>query len=140
MTTGVKPGSMRGYYAVGPTEKQRKAIDGYLKGRKWTEALRVAGYSKLSALHYSKKEFFNSRGAQKFVTQIDRKAAQRFGESLPDKVMEGYLDGLEATKSVKLGQRLVENPDWVTRKQFLDRFSEFFGWIQARKRSYNAAT
>lgn len=131
---------MRGHYAVEPTNKQRAVVDGYLKGLRWAEALRTAGYSESSALHYSKKEFLNNKGVQRYITRINGKAEQRFGESLPDKVMEGYLDGLEATKLVKVGQRAVESPDWMTRKQFLDRFAEFFGWVQARKKSQNAVT
>lgn len=128
MTKGVKPGTTRGHYVVEATEKQRAVIDGYLKGLGWTEALRVAGYNDSSALHYSKKEFLNSKGVQRYISQINKHAQKRFGESLPDKVMRVYFDGLEATKAVKLGQQTEERPDWLARKSFADKFSEFFSW------------
>mgnify|MGYP001580598595 FL=1 len=128
MKKGVRLGAIRGHYAVEPTNKQRAVIDGYLKGLKWAEALRASGYGESSALHYSKREFSNSKGVQEYIGRIGRRAELRFGESLPEKVMDCYLNGMEATKLVKLGQRMVESPDWMTRKQFLDRFAEFFGW------------
>lgn len=128
MTKGVKSGTMREHYDVEATEKQRAVIDGYLKGLPWTEALRAAGYNRSSALHYSKKEFLNSKGVQRYISQMDKHAQKRFGDSLPDKVMEVYFDGLEATKAVKVGQQTEEVPDWSARKSFADKFSEFFGW------------
>lgn len=128
MARGVKSGTMRGHYAIEPTKKQRTVIDSYLKGLPWTEALRVAGYNESSALHYSKKEFLNGKGVQRYISLMGAKAEQRFGESLPDKVMDVYLEGLEATKAVKVGQQTKEVPDWSARKSFADKFSEFFGW------------
>lgn len=128
MTRGVKSGTTREHYAVEAMEKQRAVIDGYLRGQSWTEALRVAGYNETSALHYSKKEFLNSKGVQRYINQMDNEAQKRFGESLPDKVMGVYFDGLEATKAIKVGQQTEERPDWLARKSFADKFSEFFGW------------
>jgi len=142
MQKGVKLGVTRGHYAVELT-RQQAVIYWYLKGLKWTEALRSAGYNESSALHYSKKEFLNSAGVQRYISRIGRKAELRFGESLPEKVINlltlpCYLDGLEAAKPVKGSQGTVESPDWMTRKQYLDKFVEFFGWIQTKKRSKGA--
>lgn len=141
MPRGVKLGTRRGKYAIEPNKRQKTAVQAFLDGHKWAEALRLAGYSHKTALHLTKKDFIKSRGAQAYFKQLGDKAMKRFGISLPDKIMQGYFDGIEAMKVVATGGIAREYPDLVTRKTYLDRFAEFFGWTKhklSRVDQYNA--
>ncbi len=126
---------------VRATPKQMKAVDNIVSGRfrSTAAAMRDAGYSSVSATHPA-HVLMNSRGVEAYLTMLDEKSQRKYNLNLGDKIMEGYLEGLEATKPLKLGQRVVEIPDWMTRKQFLDRFAEFFGWIQIQKRNQSVRT
>jgi len=126
MNRGVKPGTNRGKYTIEPTRKQALAIKQFLvEGKNWTQALRIAGYSESTAKHYSKKEFLKSCGAQKFYCYMDNKAMKEFGMPLPEKIMELYLEGTQATKT---GADGIEHPDWNVRYEYLLQFAYWFGW------------
>jgi len=116
-------------YKVKTTAKQKQAVDNVLGGKfkNLNSALQDAGYSKSSSMS-AQRNVFMRRGVEVYLAQLDKKAQRRFGLNLKEKVMETYLDGLDATKWVRKGKRSIEHPDFLARKQFADKFSEFFQW------------
>lgn len=117
-------------YNAKPTLKQKKAVDNILSGefRSVAAAMRDAGYSEKSSFN-PKHTLANRSGVQEYVESLSRIARKRWDMSLPDKVMETYLDGLEATKLYT--RKAIEHPDYVTRLAFANTIAEFFGWIQS---------
>jgi len=111
-------------YEIEPKDKQVKAVNNLLSGKFKTQsaALEDAGYSPKTptteVLHY--------RGVQVYLKRLGKSFKERYGKELPDQVIEGYADGLRATKLY--GKDGIEMPDWTARKQYLDAFAEFFGW------------
>ena len=132
MPRGVKLGATRGKYAIQPNNRQKTAVQGFLDGRKWAEALRLAGYSHKTTLHFSKKDFLESRGVKTLLNQLGDVAMQRFGMSLPDKIVSGYLDGIDATRVVNAGKKTRKYPDFIVRKAYLDKLCEFLGWTDSK--------
>ena len=115
---------------VKPTPKQQIAVDNIVSGKfKSVKGAMVdAGYSEESAKNPGVK-LLHSRGVEEYLKSLSIKCRQRFKMGLRDKVMEVYLDGLEATKLY--GKDALERPDHLARKAFADKFAEFFGWSRA---------
>ena len=119
-----------------PTVMQKTAVNNVLSGdfkRKdgmpdVPAAMRGAGYSKETSTS-TKKNLFKCFGVQLYLKRLDDTAKKRWKVSLPDKVMQTYMEGLDATKLY--GKDAIEHPDWANRKAFADKFSEFFNWSQA---------
>lgn len=113
--------------AVGPTRKQKRAVDNILSGKfKSKKAAMVeAGYSELVASD-PKKKLVDTKGVNTYIKQLDLQARERWNKSIREKVMDVYADGLDATKLY--GKQGLEHPDHMTRKAFADRLAEFFGW------------
>lgn len=110
---------------VKPTLKQKAAVDNIVTGKFKSvgAAMRDAGYSAKSSKK-PRHALINRRGVEVYLNKLDKMAQKRFSLCLRDKVMETYLDGLDAVKPY--GKK--EYPDHMARKAFADRFSEFFGW------------
>ena len=113
---------------VKPTEMQKKAVDNIISGKFKTikASMTDAGYSDVSAEQPS-RALAETRGVEIYLASLSAKAKKRWDSSLEDKVMDTYMDGLDATKL--FGKDGIEHPDWMARKSFADRFSEFFGWV-----------
>ena len=111
------------------TLKQKQAVDNIISGqfKSVATAMRDAGYSAVSATHPA-HALMNRRGVEAYLAKLDELSQRKFNLSLPDKVMETYMDGLDATKVVRICKQTEERPDWLVRKAFADKFSEFFGW------------
>ena len=120
---------------VKPTEKQIKAINGVLAGKKPTQAMTEAGYSSKTASH-AKQNFFQSRGVANYVSKMNKKCREKFEMNLDEKLVDVYLSGLEATKLH--GRKTIEHPDWMARKTFADKLADFMGWTRENKsQTYN---
>ena len=115
---------------VKPTEKQIKAINGVLVGKKPAQALTDAGYSSKTSSHF-KQNFFQSQGVTQYLAKMNKVSLQKFKMNLDDKLIDVYLSGLEATKLH--GRNAIEHPDWLARKAFADKLSEFMGWTKEDK-------
>ena len=115
---------------VKPTEKQSKAINGVLTGKKPTQAMTEAGYSPKTASH-ARQNFFQSRGVAKYLAEMDKKSRELFKMNLGDKLVEVYLKGLEASKLH--GRNAVEHPDYLTQLAYADKISELVGWTKEEK-------
>jgi len=117
---------------VEPTMLQKRAIDNIMSGKynSKAEAMRDAGYARVSAKIPS-YNLFERKGVQVYLEQINRLYKKQHGKSLPDKVMDVYTEGLDAT--ILSGRNAIEHPDHSTRKKFADQFAEFFGWKQAQQ-------
>jgi len=115
---------------IHPTFMQKTAVDAILSGKSKTVAggMRLAGYAE-PTIHKSKEDLVKSRGVQEYLKTFSKVSKKRWNLSIQDKVMATYVDGLEATKLV--GKDAVEHPDYIARKMFADKFSEFFGWSKA---------
>lgn len=109
---------------VKATLKQKKAVDNIISGefKSVAAAMKDAGYSPVSASHPA-HALMNSRGVEVYLAKLDEKSQKLWGLKLPEKVMDTYLEGLEATKVVKVGKQTEERPDWLARKSFADKFS-----------------
>ena len=109
------------------TPMQKKAVDLILSGKAKSlhQAMKMAGYSDGTAKTPS-KNLVRQKGVQLYLSRANNKAMERWNESIQDKVMDVYTDGLDATRLY--GKNAVEHPDHMTRLQFADRFSRFFGW------------
>ncbi len=130
MTKGVKIGTKRGGYDVYPTTKQVIALEQYLlKGRKWVDALRVAGYGERAAKHLSKKEFRKRSGVKRYFIELDQEFTRVSGTSLSEKIVEVFSDCLESTVLVSTVDGLVETPDWKIRLKTANQLAGWFGWI-----------
>lgn len=114
---------------VRATLKQKKAVDNIVSGqfKSIAAAMKDAGYSAVSASHPA-HALMDRRGVEVYLEKLDEISQRRFNLSLRDKVMETYMDGLDATKIARIGKQTLERPDWAVRKSFADKFSEFFGW------------
>lgn len=125
-----KPKSLKGIpKKVKTTDLQRQAIDNVISGKykHVAPAMRDAGYSKESSLT-PRHALFERKGVQVYLRKLDKKSQKRFAMSLPEKVMDVYLDGLEATKLS--GKKAIEHPDHPTRMSAADRFAKFFEWVK----------
>lgn len=111
-------------YDVSPTKKQVMAVDNLLSNKFKTKsaAIQAAGLSP----KYCSSDFMGKVGVQLYLRKIGKSFKNRYGKSLPYKVMETYADGLQATKLY--GKDGIEHPDYSVRKSYADAFSEFFGW------------
>lgn len=120
---------------IEPTQMQRQAVDNIVSGKfvkksgkpDLGKAMRDAGYSQQSSLH-PKIALAEKKGVQAYVEQLGEKAKTKWGMSMEDKVMDVYLEGLDAQKP--FGKDAVLFPDHPTRKLFADRLAEFMGWVQ----------
>src|SRR3989344_1997291 len=112
-----------------PSSLQKRAVDNVLSGnfKSVAEAMREAGYSGTTSYRPSEK-LAKSKGVQAYLKQLGDKAIQKFGMSLEDKVLEVYLEGLDAQKPYGKSAELF--PDHIIRLQFADRFAYFFGWAK----------
>ena len=112
-----------------PTPMQKAAVDNLLSGeyKAVAPAMRDAGYSKSSSLQ-SHKALIGRRGVQNYIKTLSAKAQKRWNTTIEDKVLDTYLDGLEATKLY--GKNAIPHPDFMARKAFADRFAGFFGWVR----------
>lgn len=118
-------------FKVKTTAKQKQAVDNIVSGKfkSVAAAVRDAGYSDKVAKSAS-QNVLPARGIEVYLELLDKKAQRQFNLCLKDKVMEVYLDGLDATKRVRVGKRSFMDVDHLARKAFADRFSEFFGWTK----------
>lgn len=115
---------------VKPTEKQIKAINGVLAGKKPTQALTEAGYSPKTSSHV-KQNFFHCRGVIQYLAKMDKESLRKFKMHTGEKLIDVYLNGLEATKLH--GRNAIEHPDWLARKAFADKLAEFMSWTKEDK-------
>ena len=116
-----------------PSPLQKRAVDNVLSGnfKSVASAMREAGYSETTS-HRPSEKLAGSKGVQAYLKQLGGKAIQKFGMSLEDKVLEVYLEGLDAQKPH--GKNAKLSPDHMTRLQFADRFTSFFGWSNNQTR------
>lgn len=140
VSTGAPKGISRGKET---TPKQKAAVDNVLSGQykyKGKNSIRAsmmaAGFSEATSGDPT-RNLAERQGVQIYLEKLGEKAKKKFGMELRDKVMETYLDGLEATKL--MGKDSIEHPDYSTRLAFADRFSDFFGWLEQRReaKAYN---
>ena len=119
-----------------PTPMQKQAVDNVISGQfvrkngkpNVSAAMRGAGYAE-SSVHKATETLGKAKGVQAYLKELGGEAMKRWNMSVQDKVMDVYLDGLDATRL--FGKDAIEHPDHLTRKAFADRFSEFFGWVQS---------
>jgi|SRR3990167_501372 len=116
-----------------PSSLQKRAVDNVLSGnfKSVAEAMREAGYSGTTSYRPSEK-LAKSKGVQAYLKQLGDKAIQKFGMSLEDRVLEVYLEGLDAQKPYGKNAELF--PDHMTRLQFANSFASFFGWQKDQTR------
>ena len=118
----------KGRVAYGPTLMQKKAVDGIInEGKSAYRAMVDAGYSK-SVADKPKPRLAERDGVKIYLQTLEQKALKRFKMSLKDKVMETFLNGIDANKYYE--RTGVEYPDHKTRGEFADRFARFFGWVE----------
>lgn len=112
-----------------PTVLQQKAIDLILENPKMSagKAMREAGYSPKSSRR-PQQVLFEKKGVQTYLKKLNKTVKRKWKRSLPDAVMDAYLDGLKATK-MSGGKHPIEFPDHAVRKTFADQFARFFGWM-----------
>src|SRR3989344_352371 len=109
-----------------PTKRQKKAIDGIVfDGKSKFQAMKDAGYSHNCA-KYPKHILGNAKGVREYLQTLNKTCVNRFSMTLENKVMQVYLDGLDAQQLTKYG----EYPDHKVRLAFADRFARFFNWIE----------
>jgi len=108
------------------TKKQKQAVENMLSGKfkSKSAALQAAGYTGGEA--GSPARFMQATGVRQYLKRIGKKAKKLFKMKLEDKVMQVYMEGLNADKP--FGKDAIMAADHPTRKMFADRFSEFFGW------------
>lgn len=108
-----------------PTVRQKKAIDNIASGRfsDTREAMIDAGYTKGSAIP---NNLMKSSVVQDYINKFEYKAKMKFRMGLDDKLMEVYLEGLDAKTTGKFGGET----DHKTRKEFADTISKMKGYIQ----------
>lgn len=111
-----------------PTPLQKRAIDNIVSGRFRSNAaaMRDAGYSRTTSLRALEK-LGRSKGVEVYLKSLGAEALRRWNMSIQEKVIEVYLDGLDATRLV--GRKNIEYPDWKVRLATADKFSEFLGWV-----------
>src|SRR3990167_1341082 len=130
-------------YKAKPTQRQMKAVDGILiEGKPAAVAMRDAGYTPKTA-DTPNHNLAMKKGVQAYLETLEKKVVKRFNISLKDKVMETYLEGLEASKEHpqivgrdeygKPVYKYRKTPDHQLRGQFADRFARFFGWVDANR-------
>jgi len=128
MKTPVWPSKLK----VKPTAKQIRAVDNILSGKfkSLKGAMEEAGYK--SGTNEPSRVLLRSRGVEIYLAGLDKLARRRFGVHLQPLLMERYLDGIDATRMVRVGKnRSKLHPDFAVRKTYIDRLSEFLGWTQA---------
>lgn len=116
---------------AGLPTRPEKLVNNLISGEYKTKegAAIAAGYSPNTARDgKSINKVLKSEAVEIYLKKLDKMARARFKSSLHDKVMETYLDGLEATKL--FGKDAIEHPDYMARKAFADKFAEFFGWTK----------
>ena len=124
---------------VKPTKRQVAAINGIMEGKSARRAMMDAGYSTKTSGN-PKTKLLELRGVQAYISKFDEVSRKKYKMGLGDKLIDTYLDGLEATKSPdKSGN---EHPDWTARSAFADKLSEFMGWnkqppLQPQTAEYN---
>ena len=118
-------------YNVKPTARQKRAIDNILSGgfKTIASAMREAGYS-IRSSHNPKHILANRRGVQNYIQSLPNTARKRWGITLQEKVLDVYLDGLDAIKLH--GKEGNEHPDYIIRLDYANKISEFIGWLQPR--------
>ena len=113
---------------VKPTERQVKAVNLILAGKKPTVAMREAGFSPKTSKAPSQK-LVASRGVQEYLKKFDKATRQKFGMNLGDKLVDVYTNGLSATKLT--GKDAIEHDDFPTQYLFANKLSEFLGWTKS---------
>lgn len=111
-----------------PTKKQREAVNNVLSGeyKSIAKAMRAAGYSEKSSYN-PKHTLANRKGVQNYIGSLSDSAQKRWNMSLDEKVMDVYLDGLDATKLH--GKKGVEYPDYKMRLEYANKVAEFLSWL-----------
>lgn len=114
---------------IKPTKRQRQAVDNILSGdyRSVAEAMRAAGYSEKSSYN-PKHTLANRKGVQNYIESLSDSAQKRWNMSLDEKVMDVYLDGLDAIKLH--GKKGIEHPDYKMRLEYANKVTELLSWLQ----------
>ena len=108
-----------------PTIKQKRAIDNIASGKfdSPRQAMIEAGYTPNGAIP---NQLMKSTTVQDYINAFEYKAKLKFRMGLDDKLMEVYLEGLDAKTTGKFGGE----KDHKTRKEFADTISKMKGYIQ----------
>lgn len=104
------------------TDQQKDGVKAILSGKyvTRTEALRSVGYKT------GPGTFMKSTGVQKYLKMLDVESKRRFnGRGIEDKVVDTYVEGLEATKLY--GKNAIKHPDYLARKAFADKIGGMLG-------------
>ena len=117
---------MKKQYKIKPTEKQKRAVENILSGRFNSKkaALLDAHYSKKSS--ENAKLMLEKKGVKQYLAALGNNAKKRWNMEIEDKLLNVYMDGLDAEKPY--GKDAQLHADHPTRLKFADRLSEFFGW------------
>ena len=100
-----------------PTPLQKMAVDNILSGKFKTKkaAMLDAGYSEPVSGNPS-QQLAHRKGVQAYLKSLGGKAISKWGMPIEDKVMDVYMEGLDATRLY--GKDAIEHPDWGARKSF----------------------
>ena len=117
-----------------PTKKQALVVNNILSGKykSKAQAMKAAGYSEHSSDN-PKHILSGRKGIESYLETINQTSVNRFKMPLKNKVMEVFLDGLEANKYYEKSG--IEYPDHKLRGEFADRFARFFSWIEGSSES-----
>ena len=110
------------------TNRQKKGVANLLSGDYPTKkaALMDAGYTSKGSVSRNPATFMRQKGVQKYVKLLDKESRRVFnGQGIEKKVIEVYVDGLQATKL--FGKNAVKHPDFLARKAYADRISPMVG-------------
>ena len=113
--------------------KHEKLVDNLISGQfKTKEAAAVsAGYTRKSVEAGVASRVLKTHAVDVYLKKLDKISRTKFRVGLQDKVMNTYMEGLDATRL--FGKEGIEHPDWQARKSFADSFATFFGWIESEK-------
>lgn len=112
------------------TNLQKRAVDNIMSGeyKSKSAAMIAAGYSK--RVSRTPSQVISSPGVQEYLKNFEQKAVVRFGMSLDQKIMDVYLDGLDADRPLgNLGDIM---PDHKVRKDFADTIQESRGMMKSK--------
>ena len=118
-------------YKVKTTPLQKKGVDNIMSGnyKSKKDAIKAAGMSDTTA--HNPQLFVKQKGVQAYLKTFEQKAVVKFGMSLDEKIMDVYLDGLDADKPLGKHGEVIQ--DHKMRKEFADTIQESRGMMKSKQ-------
>ena len=113
------------------TNLQKRAVDNIMSGEFKSKgaAMRDAGFSKSASRN--PQTLVRADGVQSYLKNFEAKAVARFNMTLDEKIMDVYLDGLDADKPLGKHGEVIQ--DHKMRKEFADTIQESRGMMKSKK-------